>query len=67
MNGRKTTDDLEREAYGTIARFAKEIERCAMARDEHRLGVYYDGLGLEMRLLATVRAMGAVEKVGMNE
>jgi hypothetical protein len=29
--------------------------------------VYYDGLGLEMRLLATVRAMSAVEKVGMNE
>ncbi len=67
MNGRKTQEDIEREIYGTIARFARDIERCAMARDEHRLGVYYDGLGLEMRLLATVRAMSAVEKVGMGE
>lgn len=57
MNGRKTTDDLEREAYGTIARFAKEIERYAMARDEQRLGAYYDRMGLELRLLATLKAI----------
>lgn len=67
MNGRKTQEDLERELYGTIARLARNIERCAMARDEQRLGLYYDRLGLEMRLLATVRAMSAVEKVGMGE
>lgn len=69
MNGRKTQEDIEREIYGTIARLARNIERCAMARDEQRLYMYYDRLELEMRLLATVRAMSAVdvEKVGSGE
>ena len=62
MKREDTVGNVERTIYGAIVRMARDIERCAMARDSAKLRTYYEGMSLEMRLLDALEAMMATEE-----
>lgn len=62
MKREDTVGNMERVTYRVIARMARDIERCAMARDSAKLRTFYEGMSLEMRLLDALEAMMATEE-----
>lgn len=62
MNKDMTIENVERTVYGAIVRMARDIERCAMARDSAKLRTYYEGMSLEMRLLDALEEMMATDE-----